>query len=115
MYIMPSGMIPEPVGVSVAIRKRSNWSASRTMSPRSSVVRRLPAVHTCSAMFDSCTRRGKSSSGMATGPPFTWNDTSGLILMRWSAQMPEDPGIDEPPVCTIEIMPCFLAHAIMGS
>src|SRR5207244_5127954 len=42
MYNMPSGMIPLPVGVSVAIRKRSNWFALRQRSPIISVVRRLP-------------------------------------------------------------------------
>lgn len=53
VYIMPSGMMPLPVGVSVAIRKRSNWSALRIMSPNSKVVRKFPAVHTCNAIWDS--------------------------------------------------------------
>ena len=47
---MPSGMTPLPVGVSVAIRKRSKASCLRAASAQSSVVRRLPAVQTCMAM-----------------------------------------------------------------
>ena len=82
MYIIPRGMMPDPVGVSVAIRKRSIWSAFFVRLQSSSVVRRFPAVQTCSAIFESLTMRGKSSSGIATGPPLTWNETSGWIASR---------------------------------
>jgi len=71
VYIIPSGMMPDPVGVSVAIRKRSNCCACFTISHNISVVRKFPAVQTWSAICDSCTIFGKSSSGIATGPPLT--------------------------------------------
>ncbi len=29
--------------------------------------------------------------------------------------MPEEPGIEEPPVCTSVVMPCFFAAAIIGA
>ena len=85
------------------------------MSPSISRVRRLPAVQTCIAIVLSCRIRGKSVSGIATGPPLMWKDTSGCIASRWSAQMPDEPGIDDPPVWTVVIMPCFFAQPIIGT
>src|SRR3982074_934240 len=65
---MPSGMMPLPVGVSVAMMKRSNASSCIASRPHNSVVRRLPAVHTCSAMVLSLMTRSKSRSGIGVVP-----------------------------------------------
>ena len=75
-------MMPEPVGVSVPMMKRSkapSWSASRAQRR---VVRRFPAVQTCSAISLSRITRSKSASGMAVGPPLMWNDTCGCMASR---------------------------------
>ena len=90
--------MPLPVGVSVATISRSNASCRWASAAVSSAVRRFPAVQTCSAMSLSTMRRSKSASGMAVGPPFTWNDTCGFIASRCSAVTAPEPGIDEPPV-----------------
>ena len=67
--IMPSGITPVPVGVSVAIRNRSYWSASTASLRHKSAVLILPAWQICSAILVWLTIGAKSSSGMATGPP----------------------------------------------
>ena len=77
-------MMPLPVGVSVATIRRSNASWRWASVAHSSAVRRLPAVQTCRAMSPSTMIRSKSRSGMAVGPPFTWNDTCGFIASKWS-------------------------------
>lgn len=74
--------MPLPVGVSVAISSRSNCPASRASRSTSKAVRRLPAVQICSAIELWWTSLGKSSSGIAIGPPLTWNDTSGRHASR---------------------------------
>ena len=50
--------------------------------PHNSVVRRFPAVQTCSAITLSRMTRSKSASGIAVGPPLMWNETSGCIFNR---------------------------------
>ena len=54
-------MMPLPVGVSVAMMKRSKASSSIASRPHNSVVRRLPAVQTCSAISLSRITRSKSA------------------------------------------------------
>ena len=83
--------------------------------PQSKVVRRLPAVHTCSAIALSWMTRSKSGSGIAVGPPLMWNDTSGCILSRWSPVMAPEPGIEEPPVWQVVIRPAAFASATIGT
>ena len=113
-FIMPHGMTPVPVGVSVAIRKRSKTSALTTRLRHNTAVRMLPAWHTCSAISLSSMTRWKSASGMATGPPFTWKETSGIMSSRWSPVIAEEPGMEAPPVCTLTIMPTLCAARTMG-
>ena len=67
VYIMPSGMMPLPVGVSVAMMKRSKALCRSASRAQSSVVRKFPAVQTCNAMVDSRITRSKSASGIAVG------------------------------------------------
>ena len=107
--------MPLPVGVSVAMMKRSNARAARASAAHSSAVRRLPAVQICSAMSLSTMMRSKSASGIAVGPPLTWNETCGRIASRWSPVIAPEPGIEEPPVCTVVIMPCARAAATSGA
>ena len=75
-------MMPQPVGVSVAMMKRSKASSCVGEPRTSSVVRRLPAVQTCSAILLSRMTRSKSASGIAVGPPLIWNETCGCIVSR---------------------------------
>src|SRR6266849_3935259 len=88
-------MMPLPVGVSVAISNRSGWPASSNSFAVSNAVRRFPAVQSCSAMSLSLTSRAKPGSGIATGPPLTWNDTLGLEASTCSAHIPDQPGLED--------------------
>ena len=51
---------------------------------------------------------------MAVGPPFTWNDTCGFIASKWSPVIAPEPGIEDPPVWQVVIMPCARAAATSG-
>ena len=79
--------------------------ASSSSFAVSSVVRRLPAVQTCSAMSLSLTRRAKSGFRHRDRAAVDVERDVGFDASTWSAQMPDEPGIDEPPVCTVVIMP----------
>ena len=57
----------------------------------------------------------KSSSGMAIGPPLTWNDTSACIATRCLPWIELASESEAPPVCTLVIMPAFLAAATSGT
>ena len=95
---MPSGIIPVPVGVSVAIRSLSNALFATARFTHRTAVRILPAWQICSAMSLSLMTRSKSSSGIAIGPPFMWYETFGRMASRCSPMIELAREIDAPPV-----------------
>ena len=116
VYIMPSGMMPLPVGVSVAMRKRSNCFASRTRSASQSSGAQVAGGADLQRDLALVDDAREVRVGHRDRPAIdVERDVRAASCKQMVAQMPDEPGIDEPPVCTVVIMPCCLGPATIGT